>query len=165
MQAIDRKTRKLFTIYEGLDPKSDVDRLYIPRKDGGSGLIAIENYVELAVRGLEVYVHEIEEKLLQAARGDRVDGLEVASVLKKAKKEKRLQDWEEKVLDGWGGRQLSERSLIVAAQNHSMRLTKARKTHYVHCVGKPIKVYIMLLVVVANLHSRSIKEGMITYVK
>ena len=28
-QAIDRKTRKLFTIYGALHPKSDVDRLYI----------------------------------------------------------------------------------------------------------------------------------------
>ena len=34
LQAIDRKTRKLFTIYGGLHPKFDVDRLYIPRKDG-----------------------------------------------------------------------------------------------------------------------------------
>ena len=36
--------------------------------------------------GLEVYVHGNEDKLLQAARGDREDGLEAASVLKKAKK-------------------------------------------------------------------------------
>ena len=35
LQAIDRKTRKLFTIYGALHPKSDVDRLYIPRKEGG----------------------------------------------------------------------------------------------------------------------------------
>ena len=28
LQAIDRKTRKLFTIYGALHPKSDVDRLY-----------------------------------------------------------------------------------------------------------------------------------------
>ena len=93
LQTIGRKTRKLFTIYGGLHPKSDVDRLYIPRKDGGRGLITIEDCVELAVRGLEVYVHGSEERLLQAARGDRVDDLEAASVLKKVKKEKRLQDW------------------------------------------------------------------------
>ena len=59
MQATDRKTRKLFTIYGGLHPKSDVDRLYIPRKDGGRGLIAIEDCVELAVRGLEVMFMEV----------------------------------------------------------------------------------------------------------
>ena len=35
LQAIDRKTRMLFTIYETLHPKSDVDRLYIPRKERG----------------------------------------------------------------------------------------------------------------------------------
>ena len=108
LQAIDRKTRKLFTIYGGLHPKSDVDRLYIPRKDGGRGLIAIEDCVELAVRGLEVYVHGSEERLLQAAREDRVDDLEAASVLKKAKKEKRLQDWEGKVLLGQYLRQTKE---------------------------------------------------------
>ena len=32
LQAIDRKTWKLFIIYGALHPKSDVDRLYIPRK-------------------------------------------------------------------------------------------------------------------------------------
>ena len=32
LQAIERKTRKLFTIYGALNPKSDADRLYISRK-------------------------------------------------------------------------------------------------------------------------------------
>ena len=72
----------MFTIYGALHPKSDVDRLYIPRKEGGRGLTSIENYVELATRGLEVYVHGSEERLIQAARGDKIDGLEAASVLK-----------------------------------------------------------------------------------
>ena len=61
------------TIYEALHPKSDVDRLYIPRKEGGSGLISIEDCVELAIRCLEVYVHGSEERLIQAARGDKID--------------------------------------------------------------------------------------------
>ena len=56
--------------------------------------------VELAIKGLEVYVHGSEEKLIQAARGDKIDGLEVGSVLKRSKKEKRLENWEEKVLHG-----------------------------------------------------------------
>ena len=92
LQAIDRKTRKLFTIYGALHPKSDVDRLYIPRKEGGRGLISIEDCVELSIWGLKVYVHESEEGLIQAARGDKIDGLEAASVLKRLKKEKRLED-------------------------------------------------------------------------
>ena len=64
LKAIDRKTRKLLIIYGALHPKFDVDRLYIPRKEGGGGLIAIEDCVELAVRGLEVYVHGSEERLI-----------------------------------------------------------------------------------------------------
>ena len=57
LQAIDRKTGKLFAIYGALHPKQDVYRLYIPRKKGGRGLIPIEDCAELAIRGLEVYVH------------------------------------------------------------------------------------------------------------
>ena len=100
MQAIDRKTRKLFTIYGAVHSKSDVNRLYIPKKEGERGLISIEDCVELAIRGLEVHVHGSEERLIQAARGDKIDGLEAASVLKRSKKEKRLEDWDEKVLKG-----------------------------------------------------------------
>ena len=92
LQAIDRKTRKLFTIYGTLHPKSYIDRLYITRKEGGRVLIAIDDCVELAIRGLEVYVHGSVERLIQAARGDKIDGLEAASVLKRSKKEKRLED-------------------------------------------------------------------------
>ena len=147
LQAIDRKTRKLFTIYGALHPKSDVDRLYIPRKEGGRGLISIEDCVELAIRDLEVFVHRSEESLIQAARGDKIDGLEAASILKRSKKEKRLEDWEKKVLHGQYLRQTKEvrsdqcwvwlqnrdlkretESLIVAAQNQSIRtnLVKAK---------------------------------------
>ena len=90
----------MFTIYGALHAKSDVDRLYLPRKEGGRGLISIKDCVELAIRGLEMYVHGSEERLMQAARGDKIDGLEAASVLKRSKKEKRLEDWEEKFLHG-----------------------------------------------------------------
>ena len=57
-------------LYGALHPKSDVDRSYIPRKEGGRGLISIEHCVELVIWGLEVYVHESEKRLIQAARGD-----------------------------------------------------------------------------------------------
>ena len=100
LQVINRRSRKLFTIYGALHPESDVGRLYIPRKEGGRCLISIENCVELAIRGLEVYVHGSEERLIQAARGVKINGLEAANVLKRSKKEKRLGDWEEKVLHG-----------------------------------------------------------------
>ena len=71
---------------------SDLDGFYKPRIDGGRVLIAIEDCIGLAVRCLEVHVHGSGERLIQAARGDRIDDLEATSVLKKTKKEKRLQD-------------------------------------------------------------------------
>ena len=69
----------MFTIYRALDPKSDVDRLYIPTKEGGGGLISIEDCFELGIRGSEVYVPGSEERFIQAARGDKIYGLETAS--------------------------------------------------------------------------------------
>ena len=57
LPAMDRKTRKLLTTYGGFHPKPDADRLYVPRKDGGQGLIAIEDFVIWQLSGLEVYVH------------------------------------------------------------------------------------------------------------
>ena len=63
-------------------------------------MISIEDCTELAIRGLKVYVHGSAERLIQAARGDKIDGLEGVSVFKRSKKEKILDDWEKKVLHG-----------------------------------------------------------------
>ena len=53
-------------------------------------MTSIEDFVELAISGLEVHVQGSEERL-QAARGDKIDGLKAASVLRRSKKEKRLE--------------------------------------------------------------------------
>ena len=98
----------MFTIYGALHRKSDVDTLYIPTKEGGRVLILIEDCVELAIRGLEVHVHGSEERLIQAGRGDKIDVLEAVSVLKRSKKEKRLEDWEKEVLHDQYLRQTKE---------------------------------------------------------
>ena len=46
-------------------------------------MISIEDSVGLAIRGLEVYVYESEEGLIQVARGDKIDGLEAVNVSKR----------------------------------------------------------------------------------
>ena len=103
-------------------------------------MISIEDCVQLAIRDLEVYVHGSEVRLIQTTRGDKIGDLEAASVLKRSKKKKRLEDWEEEVLHGQYLRQTKEvrsdqcwawlqngelkretESLIVAAQNQSIR--------------------------------------------
>ena len=67
---MDRRIRKLLTMYNGLHLRSDVDRVYLPRKDGGRGLMCVEDTVKKANFGLERYVKERKERLIVAARGD-----------------------------------------------------------------------------------------------
>ena len=45
LEWMDRKTRKLMTMYKKLHPKSDVARLYVPRRKGGRGLISCEGCI------------------------------------------------------------------------------------------------------------------------
>jgi len=42
LQKLDRKMRKLLTIHGRHHPKADVDPLYVPRKQGGRGLMQLE---------------------------------------------------------------------------------------------------------------------------
>ena len=37
---MDQRTRKLLTMHKALHPRDNVDRLYVPRKEGGKGLEA-----------------------------------------------------------------------------------------------------------------------------
>ena len=45
LKSLDSKTRKLLTIHGVFHPRSDIDRLYVPRKRGGRGLIGCEDCV------------------------------------------------------------------------------------------------------------------------
>ena len=72
LEQMDRRTRKLMTMHRALIPKSDVARIYLSRKEGGRGLISVEDTVKFAILGLERDVLTSEEGLLIAAR--RVNG-------------------------------------------------------------------------------------------
>jgi len=47
---IERRTRKLLTMNGGFHPRDCVARLYVPIKDGGRGLISVEDCVNLGDR-------------------------------------------------------------------------------------------------------------------
>ncbi|XP_069997569.1 uncharacterized protein [Penaeus vannamei] len=49
LEEMDRKTRKLMTMYGAQHPKADVDRLYLKRYDGGRGLLGVEYCVQAEV--------------------------------------------------------------------------------------------------------------------
>ena len=50
---LDTKTRKFVTMYKMHNPKSDVDGLYLPRTEGGRGLIHMELSYKTSTIGLE----------------------------------------------------------------------------------------------------------------
>ena len=52
----NNNTRKLLSMLKILHPKADVERLYIPRKDGGRGLIDVETAFKTATIGLDHYL-------------------------------------------------------------------------------------------------------------
>ena len=73
---LDQRTRQLMTMHNALHSKSNVDRLYIPRKEGGRGLQGVKEAVKLTNLGLENYVKESRERLLTAARSVDIDLIE-----------------------------------------------------------------------------------------
>ena len=71
-----------------LHPKSNVDRLYIPRKEGGRGLQGVEEAVKVTNLGLENYEKDSRERLLTAARSVDIDLTEPIRETNEAKKQK-----------------------------------------------------------------------------
>ena len=65
-----KRTRKLITMHKALHPRDDVDRLYVPRKEGGRGLASIEDSVDTPIQRLEVYIETHERGLIMAIRNN-----------------------------------------------------------------------------------------------
>ena len=68
LQKLDRKTRKLLTIHGQHHPKADVDHLYVPRKQGGRGLMQLEAAHEVEITKLMEYVDRKEDPLIKVVR-------------------------------------------------------------------------------------------------
>ena len=56
LHKLDTKIRKLLTIHKQHHPKADVDCLYVPRKQGGRGLMQLEAAHAVEIRKLVEYV-------------------------------------------------------------------------------------------------------------
>ena len=69
---LDRKPRKLMTMYEAQHPKADVDRLYLQRYEGRRGLIGLEDCVQVEVHSLEKYLSTLKEKILKEVSLSRI---------------------------------------------------------------------------------------------
>ena len=101
MEQLDRQTRKLMTMHNALHPKSNVDRLYLLRKDGGRGLLGVEDTVNIAKVSLKKYVNNSTERLLSSLRIIEDDEfIESEADVKKRTRTERKGSWKEKTLHG-----------------------------------------------------------------
>ena len=68
LQKLHRKTRNLLTIHGQHHPKADVDRLYVPRKQGGRGLMQLEAAHAVEITKFAEYVDRKEDPLIKVVR-------------------------------------------------------------------------------------------------
>ena len=88
IRKLDRQTRKMLTMHGALHPKADVDRLYIPRKDGGRGMQHIENSYSMTIDLINNYLKlKHSEKYLGMVYRQLRDQLEKNSMKNKEEKE------------------------------------------------------------------------------
>ena len=137
LRDLDRRTRKLLSMNGGFHSRDCVTRLYVPRKDGGRGLISVEDCVNQARISLE---KSSEEELLKTVRREGVESQETVAGFKPRRRVENIQEWKEKPLYGQferqGKNQRSEEmwiwlkegklkreteALIVAAQDQAIR--------------------------------------------
>ena len=95
-------------MHKALHPKSNVDRLYISRKEGGRGFFSVEDTVETSKIGLERYVQESKERLLIAAKRSDMKVKETVKERKDRRTKECKERWKEKVLYGQFIQQIQE---------------------------------------------------------
>ena len=86
-------------MYGGLHSKSDIDRLYVKRKEGGRGFISVERCIREEENRLGFYVANSEENLLRGvSAAETINTREtISSVEFKRQKAKELKEkWSEK---------------------------------------------------------------------
>ena len=91
---MDQKTRKLMTMNKALHSRDDVDRLYVPRKEGGRRLASIEDSVEASIQRLEDYIQKHGRRLITATRNN------TEIIMTNRTTITRKQKWKEKQLYG-----------------------------------------------------------------
>ena len=85
LRRMDRKTRKMLTIYNMHHPRADVERLYIPRKEGGRGLLQLEMTYKLSTVGLDKYLSEKDDSYIKIVY-QHENAKKTSSIVKEAKK-------------------------------------------------------------------------------
>jgi Mg2+ and Co2+ transporter CorA len=62
IKQIDRKTRNMLTMYKIHNPKADVERLYVKRKEGRRGLVQVEAAYETETINIAEYLNKVQRR-------------------------------------------------------------------------------------------------------
>ena len=76
LKQMNQRTKKLMTIHKALPPRDDVDRLYVSRKEGGKGLVSIEDSIDASIQRLEDYIEKHEGGPIATIRNDTDDTMD-----------------------------------------------------------------------------------------
>ena len=112
IKKIDVKIRKLMTCNRMHHPKADVDRLYIPRKAGGRGMIQLELSLKTTTIGLQKYLETSKDWMLQLVniheQGKKMHSIKKDTCTLQAKnlKKKAKQEGLKNIQENWGSKPL-----------------------------------------------------------
>ena len=96
-------------MHGGFHPRSDVDRLCVPRDKGGRGLMAIEETVRYEEQSLYKYVDGKVDDIMRTVKLYMKERRDVtAKELKSEQATNRLEGWRRKVMHGQHVRQIEE---------------------------------------------------------
>ena len=65
IKKVDTKIRKLLTMHRMHHPKSDVNRLYFPRKEGSRGIVQLELSLKTSIIGMNTYLSNTNDWMLK----------------------------------------------------------------------------------------------------
>ena len=98
---MDSKTRKLLNMYQALNPRSNVDRIYLPHSEGGKGLLSLEECVNAEKRSLGPYLKMNEDEWLRSAWEEGlIKEDEDPQIYRERTSMSRMEDWQNKPMHG-----------------------------------------------------------------
>ena len=92
LKQINQRTRKLIIMHKTLNPRDDVDCLYVSRNESGRGLAITEDSVDALIQRLENYIRKCRERLITVTRNNTDNTRSDKTTIT------RKQKWEEKQL-------------------------------------------------------------------
>ena len=103
LNEMDRKTRKIMTINKEFHPKSNINRLYVPRSKGGRGLLSCKSPIMTEENSLGWYIkHQVEPLLVAVKNSNTINTEDVVSptLCKETERCRVYNSWKDKVMHG-----------------------------------------------------------------